>query len=51
MKILYGNEGAARDLQRFAERFGVHVVDGFGSTEGGVAVARTPDARTAPWVR
>ncbi|WP_066899861.1 long-chain-fatty-acid--CoA ligase FadD17 [Mycolicibacterium houstonense] len=43
LKILYGNEGAPRDLRRFAERFGVTVVDGFGSTEGGVAIARTPD--------
>ncbi len=32
-----------RDLPRFAKRFGVFVVDGFGSTEGGVAIARTPD--------
>jgi fatty-acyl-CoA synthase len=44
LKILYGNEGAPRDLGRFAKRFGVLVVDGFGSTEGGVAIARTPDA-------
>ncbi|MBU9763139.1 AMP-binding protein [Mycobacterium sp. TNTM28] len=43
LRILYGNEGAPRDLTRFAERFGVTVVDGFGSTEGGVAIARTPD--------
>jgi fatty-acyl-CoA synthase len=43
LKILYGNEGAPRDLDRFAKRFGVSVVDGFGSTEGGVAIARTPD--------
>jgi fatty-acyl-CoA synthase len=43
LKILYGNEGAPRDLDRFAKRFGVVVVDGFGSTEGGVAIARTPD--------
>jgi len=28
---------------RYAERFGCHVIDGFGSTEGGVAVSRTPD--------
>ncbi|WP_197375432.1 long-chain-fatty-acid--CoA ligase FadD17 [Mycolicibacterium baixiangningiae] len=42
LKILYGNEGAPRDLDRFARRFGVTVVDGFGSTEGGVAIARTP---------
>jgi fatty-acyl-CoA synthase len=43
LRILYGNEGAARDVVRFGERFGVTVVDGFGSTEGGVAIARTPD--------
>lgn len=43
LKILYGNEGAARDISRFARRFDVLVVDGFGSTEGGVAIARTPD--------
>jgi fatty-acyl-CoA synthase len=42
LKFLYGNEGAPRDLDRFAERFGVVVVDGFGSTEGGVSIARTP---------
>jgi fatty-acyl-CoA synthase len=43
LKFLYGNEGAPRDLVRFAERFDVTVVDGFGSTEGGIAIARTPD--------
>ncbi|MCG5431353.1 long-chain-fatty-acid--CoA ligase FadD17 [Mycobacterium sp. MYCO198283] len=43
LKVLYGNEGAPRDLDRFAKRFGVTVVDGFGSTEGGVSIARTPD--------
>ena len=42
LKIMYGNEGAPRDLSRFAERFGVAVIDGFGSTEGGVAIARAP---------
>jgi fatty-acyl-CoA synthase len=41
--FLYGNEGAPRDLVRFASRFDVTVVDGFGSTEGGIAIARTPD--------
>jgi len=43
LRILYGNEGAPRDIERFARRFGVTVVDGFGSTEGGVSIARTPD--------
>ncbi|WNG86920.1 long-chain-fatty-acid--CoA ligase FadD17 [Mycobacterium sp. ITM-2016-00317] len=43
LRIAYGNEAAPRDLSRFAERFGVTVVDGFGSSEGGVSIARTPD--------
>ncbi len=43
LRVAYGNEGAPRDLDRFSKRFGVEVVDGFGSTEGGVSIARTPD--------
>jgi len=47
LRIMYGNEGAPRDLSRFAERFGVVVIDGFGSSEGGVSIARTPDTPDA----
>lgn len=43
MRIVYGNEAPPAVRAGFAERFGVRVVDGFGSTEGGVAVSRTPD--------
>ena len=43
LRIMYGNEAAPRDIGRFAARFGVSVVDGFGSTEGGIGIARTPD--------
>lgn len=43
LRVAYGNEGAPGDLDRFARRFDVQVVDGFGSSEGGVAIARTPD--------
>lgn len=43
LRVMYGNEGAPRDIGRFAERFGVRVVDGFGSSEGGVSIGRTPD--------
>ena len=43
LRAVYGNEGAPADLERFATRFGTVVMDGFGSTEGGVAIARTPD--------
>ncbi|RAV15214.1 acyl-CoA synthetase [Mycolicibacterium sp. GF69] len=43
LRAVYGNEGAPADIERFAERFGTAVMDGFGSTEGGIAIARTPD--------
>ena len=43
LRIMYGNEGAPRDIGRFAQRFAVTVIDGFGSTEGGVSIGRTPD--------
>ncbi|MER7083908.1 fatty-acyl-CoA synthase [Saccharopolyspora kobensis] len=43
LRLVYGNEANERDVLRFAERFGCRVVDGFGSTEGGIAIARTPD--------
>ncbi|NUS44317.1 MAG: AMP-binding protein [Mycobacteriaceae bacterium] len=47
LRIAYGNEGAAADLAAFASRFGCHVVDAFGSTEGGVAIVRTPETPAA----
>jgi fatty-acyl-CoA synthase len=40
LKRVFGNEGAERDLSRFAERFGVKVTDSFGSTESGATVGR-----------
>jgi fatty-acyl-CoA synthase len=39
---VFGNEGAPADLERFGERFGCNVIDGFGSTEGGISISRTP---------
>ncbi len=44
LQRVFGNEGAPADVERFARRFGVPVVDGYGSTEGGAAISRTPDA-------
>lgn len=43
LRVLYGNEGRAEDVAAFARRFGCHVQDGYGSSENGVAIARTPD--------
>ncbi|MGH3724564.1 MAG: long-chain-fatty-acid--CoA ligase [Mycobacterium sp.] len=42
LKIMYGNEAAPGDTDRFAKRFGAFVVDGFGSTEGGIALGWAP---------
>ncbi len=39
-----GNEAAELDIGRFAARFGCFVSDGFGSTEGGVYLSRTPES-------
>ena len=44
LRIMYGNEASAADIAEFTRRFGARVVDGFGSTEGGVAIASVPDA-------
>jgi fatty-acyl-CoA synthase len=43
LRAVYGNEGAPADVERFGQRFDTVVVDGFGSTEGGIAISRTPD--------
>ncbi len=44
LRIMYGNEGTAPAVAEFTRRFGARVVDGFGSTEGGVSIAATPGA-------
>ena len=43
LKFVFGNEAAERDQKLFAQRFGVVVVDGYGSTEGGAVVNRDPN--------
>ncbi|MBM3671784.1 MAG: AMP-binding protein [Actinobacteria bacterium] len=40
---VFGNEAADLDIARFGERFGCVVGDGYGSTEGGANIIRTPD--------
>ncbi|WAM17548.1 long-chain-fatty-acid--CoA ligase [Rhodococcus sp. JS3073] len=42
LRVMYGNEGSAPAVAAFSHRFGTAVVDGFGSTEGGVAISATP---------
>jgi fatty-acyl-CoA synthase len=43
LRLAFGNEGAEHDLERFAKRFGCQVIDSYGSTEGGIAIQRTPE--------
>ncbi len=43
LRLVFGNEGADLDIERFSRRFGVPVIDSYGSTEGGAVVQRTPD--------
>ena len=38
--MAFGNEGSPDVVERFSRRFGVHVIDAFGATEGGIAVNR-----------
>jgi len=40
---VFGNEATDLDIERFAQRFGCSVGDGYGSTEGGANINRTPD--------
>lgn len=46
LRAVYGNEGVPDDIERFGRRFGCVVQDGFGSTEGGIGIVRTPDTPT-----
>ena len=43
LRIAYGNEGSPAVVEETARRFGVAVVDVFGSTEGAIALDRSGD--------
>jgi fatty-acyl-CoA synthase len=43
LRLVFGNEAADLDIERFSRRFGVPVIDSYGSTEGGAIVQRSPD--------
>jgi fatty-acyl-CoA synthase len=47
LRVAFGNEGSPEVVSEFARRFGVHVIDAYGATEGGVAVNREPDMPAA----
>ncbi len=43
LRLVFGNEAAPGDVERFSQRFGCPVIDAYGSTEGGATVSRTAD--------
>ena len=43
LNFAFGNEAAPLDIDRFAQRFGCIVVDGYGSTEGGANMSKSID--------
>ncbi|MFJ6717812.1 AMP-binding protein [Streptomyces sp. NPDC091259] len=47
LRLGFGTEAGAVDAARFADRFGVRLVEGYGATEGGASVQRTPDTPAA----
>ncbi|WP_409057868.1 long-chain-fatty-acid--CoA ligase [Streptomyces sp. SYP-A7185] len=42
LRMGFGTEAGAVDAERFEKRFGVRLVEGYGSSEGGAAVQRVP---------
>jgi len=40
LELVFGNEAADLDIERFSKRFGVRVIDSYGSTETGAVVSR-----------
>jgi len=45
LRIAFGNEGSPQVVEEFRRRFGVEVIDAFGSTEGAIAVDRSAPPR------
>ncbi|MBQ7808856.1 long-chain-fatty-acid--CoA ligase [Rhodococcus sp. (in: high G+C Gram-positive bacteria)] len=45
LKFMYGNEGSAPAVATFVRRFDARVIDGFGSTEGGISISAAPVPR------
>jgi fatty-acyl-CoA synthase len=43
LRFAIGNEANEHDIEAFSQRFGVKINDGFGSTEMGISIVRTPD--------
>ena len=47
LRRVFGNEASEPDMRAFERRFGCVIQEGYGSSEGGVSVNRTPDTPPA----
>ena len=47
LRIVFGTEASVHDRSEFERRFGVEPGESYGSSEGGVVIARTPDTPPA----
>lgn len=43
LRVVFGTEASAQDMARFGARFGCQVVEGYGSSEGAIAMHKPPD--------
>ncbi|MBA3302791.1 MAG: AMP-binding protein [Acidimicrobiia bacterium] len=47
LRLAFGTEASARDMERFSARFGCQVVESYGSSEGAITIRRQPGAPEA----
>ncbi len=43
LRLGFGTEASALDMERFSTRFGCRLVEGYGSSEGAIAITRRPE--------
>jgi fatty-acyl-CoA synthase len=44
LRVAFGTEASARDMARFAARFGCRLIESYGSSEGAISIGKTPDS-------
>ncbi|WP_433374913.1 AMP-binding protein [Streptosporangium sp. CA-115845] len=42
LRAAFGTEASSRDLTEFARRFGAQIIEGYGSSEGAIAISKVP---------
>ena len=46
LRLGFGTEASARDMERFSRRFGCRIMESYGSSEGAISILKTPDTPT-----